>query len=99
MGSDTLQASRRIKVKSGKYLEGGVFCQVRLRARQLGLSYNLAGRKDDPDNYKSKTSCRDGIDIRNVATTKARSKWSTGAWMGYKVRTMGKDVRVSGMEI
>jgi hypothetical protein len=40
------------------------------RARQLGLSYNLAEREDDPDNYKSIQS-RDGID-RIVVRSKTR---------------------------
>lgn len=54
------------------------------RARQLGLSYNLAGREDDPDNYKSNAGkLPGGIDIRNVVTTKARKggEWSTRACM------------------
>lgn len=32
------------------------------RARQLGLSYNLAGREDDPDNYKSNAGKLPGWD-------------------------------------
>jgi hypothetical protein len=59
------------KVEAKSYLS-----VVLWRARQLGLSYNLAGREDDPDNYKSIQS-RDGIN-GNVVRSKTRrgvSKW------------------------
>ena len=47
------------------------------RARQLGLSYNLAGREDNPDNYNS--GVRSTFEIEKQKA-KAKAKANPGKW-------------------